>query len=251
MSDYLRDKYIPYRTIGGTELEELNSDIETILKNAKASDETLHIEYLIRYDGIGVIRKKYEEIKKCFDIAKTIERIAINLKNSQSSLLKGKNIEIRFDSFNSSNCFLRVSDDDEAWVEKQFKSLVARIDKFKNKNSIVHSSVATLAIQLCGVLSGLFLSLISAKLLSASIEFQHSFYIFFIGIFLVFSNLWTYILQSINNLRIKVWPFVSFNKKPLGIVGQSFVGLIITSTVFFLAKWSICILRGASGIITK
>ena len=251
MSDYLKDKNISYLTIQGLDLDKLNSDVQVILQEALPSDNTLHIEYLIRYDGIGVIRKDYAEVKKCFDIAKKIDRIILNLKNKESYLSKGKDIEIRLDSSNFNNCYLKVADDDEAWVEKHFKTLSSRLDKFKNKNSIVYSPLTNLAIQLFGILSGLFLSFISAKLLTSQVQIQHSFFIFFIGIFLVFSNLWTYILFNINEARIKIWPFVSFNKKPLGIIGQSIIGLIITSIVVFLANWSFSILKDAGEIITK
>lgn len=251
MSDYLKDKYIAFLTIQGKHLDVLDSDLRAIMNDSVSSDGSVHIEYLIRYDGIGVIRKNYVEIKKCFDIAKKIDRVFINLKNKESHLSKGKNIQIKLDSFNANDCYLSVADDDEAWVEKQFKLLSSRLDKFKNKNSIVHSSIVNLAIQLLGVLSGLFLSLILAKLLAPGVKIQHSFFILFVSGFLVFSNLWTFILFNINKARIKLWPFICFNKKPLGIVGQSIIGLIITSIVFWLARWAFDILKDVSGIITK
>ena len=251
MSDYLKDKYITFLTIQGKQLDALDSDIRAIMDDSVSSDGSVHIEYLIRYDGIGVIRKNYVEIKKCFDIAKKVDRVFINLKNKESHLSKGKNIQIKFDPSNANDCYLSVADDDEAWVEKQFKVLSSRLDKFKNKNSIVHSSIANLAIQLFGVLSGLFLSLIFAKLVAPGVRVQHSFFIMFVSAFLVFSNLWTFILFNINKARIKLWPFICFNKKPLGIVGQSIIGLIITSIVIWLATWAFYILKDVGGIITK
>lgn len=251
MVAYLRDTSIPYLTIRSDDLDNLNKDLATIMDEAILTDDSIHIEYTIRYDGMGIIRKNYSEIKQCFDIAKKIDRIILNLKNKESYLSKGKEIEIRLDSSNYSNCYLKVADDDEAWVEKNFKLLSLRLNKFKNKNSIVHSDFTTLAIQLLGVLSGLILSLIFAKLLTPFIKIQHSFFILFIGIYLVFSNLWTYILFNINRIRIKFWPFISFNKKPLGIFWQTVIGLIISSVVMFLAKWSLYILKDASQIITN
>lgn len=251
MGAYLKDVSIPYLTIQENDLDALNTDLTTIMNEVLSTDSSIHIEYILRYDGMGIIRKDYNEIKQCFEIAKKIDRVILNLKNKETYLAKGKEIEIRLDSSNYNNCYLKVADDDSAWVEKNFKLLSSRLDKFKNKNFIVHSDSVTLAIQLLGVLSGLFVSLIAAKLLTPFVNIQYSFFILFISIYLVFSNLWTFILYNINKIKFAIWPLISFNKKPLGIIGQAVIALVVSSVVVFLARWSFNIIKDAGQLIAK
>lgn len=235
MSDYLKDSFIPYLTIGITELEAINSDLLGIVSETESlpTDEKLVSNlYTLRYDGMGIVRKDFGEIKRCFETGKKIERVVFDFSSIKNLLKsKGKRIQLFLDSSNSSQCYLLVSDDDEKWVDNVFKRLSTRLAQYQNHNGVTRNPLTELIIQLFGVIAGFSLCLISASLLSPVLKVKYSFFVLFIGFFLIFSNLWTYILVLLGKLRDRYWPITSFKKKPLGLFGQVVLSLIITSVL--------------------
>ncbi len=247
MSDYLKDNFIPYLTIDIAELDAINSDLQTIANETIvfAEDEKLKSNvYTLRYDGMGIVRKDYSEIKRCFETGKKVERIIFDFSSVKNLLEnKGKRIQILLDASDSSRCYLAVSDDDEKWVDNVFKRLSKRLAQYQNHNGVTRNLFTELFIQLFGVIAGFSFCLIAAGLLSPTLKVKYSFFVLFIGFFLIFSNLWTYILVLLGKLRDKYWPIISFKKKPLGLFGQIVLSLIITSVLTGLvsAGWKILV----------
>lgn len=247
MSDYLKDSFIPYLTIGRDELEAINSDLQTIVNETSTygDNEKLTLnQYTLRYDGMGIVIKNYSEIKRCFETGKTIERIIFDF-SSVNNLLnnKGKRIKILLDASNSAQCYLVVSDDDEKWVDNIFKRLSLRLAQYENHNDITRNPFTELLIQLFGVVAGFSFCLIAASLLSPLLKVKYSFFVLFIGFLLIFSNLWAYFLVLLGKLRDKYWPITSFKKKPLGLFGQIVLTLIITFSLTGLMRvgWKILV----------
>lgn len=80
MSDYLKDSFIPYLTIGIAEIDAINSDLQTIVNETSsfAEDEKLKSNvYTLRYDGMGIVRKDYSEIKRCFETEKKLSALSL------------------------------------------------------------------------------------------------------------------------------------------------------------------------------
>lgn len=255
MSDYLKDSYIQYLTIDTNALDSINDDLQAIVKetNSLAENEPLESNlYTLRYDGMGIVRKDYSEIKRCFETGKTIDRVIFDfssLKNISEN--KGKRIQIYLDATNGLNCFLSVLDDDEKWVDNVFKRLSTRLEQYKNHNGISRNSFTELFFQLFGVIAGFSFCLIAASFFSPTLKVQHSFFVLFIGSFLIFSSLWAYILILLTKLRDKYWPITSFKKKPLGLIGQIVLSVIITLLLCGLLSTGWKILVKLSSIALK
>jgi len=254
MGNYLKDSFVPFITIKGDDLENLNSDLEEIVKNAnlRLPDGGLAtLSYVLRYDGMGIVRTDFEEIKRCFEIAKNVERIIFQVTSPKNYLNLGKNIEIFLDRDQQIKCVLRVTDDDEAWVDTTYKRLSSRLNQYKNRNWVAHSNVVGLLIQLFGVLAGLLGCLLAANAMAPLFKFQHSFLVLFIGLLLMFSNLWAYILVLLGKIRIHIWPFISFKKKPIGILGQAIIAAIISLGMAWLLKAAWWLLSHAGSMMVK
>ncbi len=247
MSDYLKDSFIPYITIDTVALDSINNDLQAIVNETSSLDENEQLKdnlYTLRYDGMGIVRKDYSEIKRCFETGKTVDRVNFDFSSIKNlSEHKGKRIQILLDAADASRCYLSVSDDDEKWVDNVFKRLSTRLAQYKNHNGISRNPFTELFIQLFGVIAGFSFCLIAASFLSPTLKVQYSFFVLFFGFFLVFSNLWTYILILLEKLRDKYWPITSFKKKPWGLIGQIVLSLIITSLLGGLvsAGWKILV----------
>ena len=73
MGDYLRDSFIPFLTIKSDDLVTLNSDLQETVKKANLNapnGDLASLNYILRYDGMGIVRTNFGEIKKCFDVGK-------------------------------------------------------------------------------------------------------------------------------------------------------------------------------------
>lgn len=253
MSAYLKDFLIPYHTIGIKELEEINQELSTVLSELEKKgqpEEKAIINYTLRYDGMGIIRQDFQEIRGCFERAGAVERVIIELITVKYMAKNtGKRIQLWFESLDPAKCQLIVTDDDEQWVDNMFKRMTSRLSHFKNHNGLLRHSFAELIIQLFGVVAGFSACLILARLFSLNIKVQHSFFILLIGLFLVFSNLWTFILVMIGKLRDRYWPATSFKHKPLGLLGQSVLGVVIAGIIGWLFRWAWMLLERAGSIV--
>ena len=255
MGDYLKDKFVPFLTISEEALESLNADLQEIVKKANLDqpiEELVSLSYILRYDGMGIVRTDFAEIKRCFQIAGIIERVVFHVTHPKNFLNKGKSIEIFLDRNERIKCSLQVTDDDETWVDTTFKRLSSRLDQYKNGNWVVFSPMVELFIQILGVLTGFLACLLIASIISPLVNFQYSFLVLLLGLFLIFSNLWTYLNFLLGKIRIRGWPFISFKKKPIGIIGQSIIGVIvglIFSGLLRATWWFLC--RAGSLVIKQ
>lgn len=255
MSDYLKDHRIPYHTIGVTELDDINREVTSIIADANAlpgDDKPLLLTYTLRYDGMGIIRRDFEEVQGCFRRAKGVDRLVFDIVGPKyPSNNKGKRVQIWFEALDVSRCVLIVADDDEKWVDNIFKRLSGLLAQYRNQNGVLRHPVIELFVQLIGVTAGFSGCVIFARLLSPHLNIPGSFFVLFVGLLLVFSNLWTYLMVLIGNLRNKLWPVTSFKRKPLGVVGQTVVGLVVTGILTTLLRWAWRILEKASILVAK
>jgi len=252
MADYLKDTNIKFLTIQTDDLEKINSEIENILKEAFPKDSSLQIEYVMRYDGLGIKRTDFEEIKNCFERAKVVERLVIQLRSKNLDFNNRKLIELKLDKDNLINSYLVVSDNNESWVDTKFKHLQSRLENYKNQNRFAHSIFFELFIQLVGIISGLLLTLIGSIKLAPIIPIQYSFFILFFSFFLIFSNLWSFILVQIRVLRNKLWEIISFKKKPMSLIIQAIISTIFSLILVWLLSISWNMLTDiGKGIIDK
>ncbi len=110
MSDYLKDSFIPYLTIDTVALDSINDDLLTIVNEISSLPENEQLKsnsYTLRYDGMGIVRKDYSEIKRCFETGKNIERINFDFSSIKNlSEYKGKRVQILLDAEDGSRCIM-------------------------------------------------------------------------------------------------------------------------------------------------
>lgn len=247
MGDYLRDSTVAFRTVGKDELKQINADLVEIATRANKDvtdpNKLVALTYILRYDGLGIIRKDFNEIERAFGLAKRVEQVLFRFGTPLGYLNQGKQIEVHLFSRSIDKCLLSVADDDETWVDTTFRQLSNRLDQYKNHNSIPYSALGELFIQFAGVSGGFFISLAAANVMTPQVTIRHSFFVIFLGLLLAFSNLWTYVLMLIGNIRARFWPIVSFKQKPLGLIGQTVIGFCLAGVLSVLFEHSWIILK--------
>ena len=229
MSKYLRDGSLQYLTITEKELDVINNKLIQILEdnNKKISplqniqdkkimsEGIFRVTYILRADGKGVRYFDYSEMKKEFTQANRIERLIIIMNtelniNTQHSL--GKRIELHLNSTNDNSSYL-IEDDDNVWVEGVTQEINAILNKFKNKNYIYYSWWFIALIQLIGVVGVFLFCLWLSSKIAPLLKIDNSPLFTFIGVFLLLSNFWTFIIFVIKSFIEKNYPQIEFRRK--------------------------------------
>ncbi len=247
MSQYLRDESLKCITVPAESLRKINEDLNEIAKavvdklpeNERANHQLIPI-YVIRFDGKGFRLHDFEQVMRYFTDANVVERLAIAFQspnNIAQANFAGKRIEIHLDTKNPENCSLLVEDDDRDWVDFVFMKIRERLLRYSNRNWIVRSQGAGVVIQLLGVGVGFLFSIWASIIISPALRIENAMLFSFIAAFLLFSNMWTFMLNGIGKIADTIWPNVSF-RKPSGL-HWLVQGLIATAafsliTVLFL-----------------
>ena len=251
MAQYLRDELIRNINIDEDSLillneyltskgEKKNEELDEIVNR---TDKELHLSYIIRFDNKGYVLDHFKEIIKFYTQASSVERIIFTLESIESHSTNrnsGSYIELRLDAKDTSNCYLVASSDDENWVDSVINGLKELLIKFQNKSKFVQNSWTIFIVQIFGVISGFVLSLWAAIKISPYLSLENAFVISFLFIFILFSNLWTFL----NNLIIKLlnysFPILRFKRKgkeSLHWLIQTILGgIILALTLFLLNK---------------
>lgn len=255
MSDYLRDCFIPFHTIGMDELESINDELQSILADASQTDgedSPLVLQYTLRYDEMGVARLNFQEIKNCFQRAKNVERLVFEVKGPKWIRNQtGRHIFLKFDTNDHNGCYLCINDDSESWVDNVYKRLSQRLSQYKNNNALVRHQIVDTLIQIFGVVVIFLVCLLLATKFSPMLNLKDSFFVIFIAALLIFSNLWTYVLVLVKKFRDYYWPLVSFKRKPLGWLGQAIVAAVVIALLSFLAERTWQVLAEAGSAVIK
>ncbi len=254
MSNFLRDEYLKNLTLNEVALTSINRDIIEIvnrvneeLKKSLTGDDLIKqhllVSYVIRFDGKGFRLQDFGEIIRYFQDARRVERFFFNV-DSISSLnrVSGKAIELSLDISNANNCYIRVMDDNNVWVDATFHCLRERLSKYKNYNFIFQNSLIPHLIQLLGVIFIVLVSFMLSMTFSSKLSIDNAFAFLFIVVLLFFSNIWgpvySLILRAINHL----WPNISFKERKdldwlwQAVLSTALVGFFITIFSQFLIR---------------
>jgi hypothetical protein len=266
MAQFLRDEFIKNINIDEDAIEMLNQYF--INKATKANESISEIpdkerkklipSYIIRFDNKGYRFFEFSEIMKFYNQASDIERIIFTLESMESyssNRNTGSYIELKLDSKDSSNCYLVASSDDENWVDSVFTGVKELINKFRNKSRFVQNSWTIFFVQIFGVILGFVLSLWAALKISPYLSLENAFVISFLFIFIIFSNLWTFLNRLIIKLLGYSFPILRFKrrgKESLHWLIQTLIGgLIVAFTIFLLNKFFDFIGSVIGGFIKK
>lgn len=250
MAHYLRDELLTNLTLTEDRLSQLDLALQARLPSmpenvpvGEGGDPPVMMFYVIRFDGKGYRVFSFEALVAYFRQADYVERIAFVLE-SGVSLSTGRNVgsfaELRLDNREPSNSFIQVSSDDGDWVESTFAAGKDVLRRCANRNGWMRGLWSQLAIQIGGVFLGFLLSLWAAISISPYIRIENAFFIAFLFVLLVFSNLWGFLNQRLLSLVNRTFPNVRFfrpDRDRLHWLLQALVGGIVVAVALFLLNW--------------
>ena len=251
MSQFLRDATIKNINVDESLLKALNhffiskanksnNNMPEIDGNEK---KRLIVSYIIRFDQKGYRFYDFQEIMKFYNQASNVERIILTLESIESGSSNhniGTSLELKLDAKDINNCSLIVSSDDDNWVDSIFTGVQELLNQHHNKSGLVKNNWTYLLVQIFGVIFGFVFSLLATIKITPFLKIENAFVITFLFIFLIFSNLWTFINPQIAKVLNYYFPNLRFKRKgkeTLHWLIQTVIGgLVIAVTLFLLNK---------------
>jgi hypothetical protein len=208
-------------------------------------EDEVFVTFTIRFDEKGYKTFSFSEFESYYEQAINIERIIFSLETTASlktNKSTGEYIDLCLDVKENSRCILVSSSENKDWCENSFNTINNILLKYKTKYSFLRTDFTPLVIQLSGVIIGYLLCISLAYKTYTKFHTENSFILIFFFIFLILSNLWTYLNKYILNFFDKVIPNIEVyreNKNKVHwllqtIIGSSVIGIIW----FFLVKSS-------------
>lgn len=216
MGNHLRDEYVKNVLIDEDTIKKINDEFKKFESNsASTSTKRPVLFYIIRFDNKGYRVFSIDELLQYFRQAKTVERIIFKLEtqeNISTNGAAGTTAELALDQKDTNLCMLKITSDDNDLVNSSFLKIQEILDGAKNKNGWVRTAWTQLAIQILGIIFAFILSLWGASKISSKLIIENSFAICFLFIFLVFSNMWSYLNNRIFALLNSIFPNIKFHR---------------------------------------
>jgi hypothetical protein len=265
MAYFLRDQRISGVSITEESLSQLSAIVEDrekalneIAATTNSPDDEATLSYIIRFDNKGYRVFSIDELLRYYRQAKSVERVLITLETIRSlrnNRQSGTVMEVRLDEVEPHTSYLQVTSDDKDWVEASFSSIQEALDKYGNKSAWVRSAWTTFSIQLVGVTLGFLLSLWAAAKFSPKLAVENPFVISFLFVFILFSNMWTYLNELILRVLNLAFPNIKFirrGKEHLHWLFQAVVGGVVVAVVlYFLSQAGAFLLNILSDLVDK
>jgi len=244
MATFLRDERLQNLTITAERIAQIDaafrSRYRSVPELSKEEDNAVFSFYVIRFDNKGYRVFSLDELLSYFEQADFVERIIFTIESGisvRSNRNAGTYMELRLDTGDANACHLVASSDDPDWVDASFSAVKEAVFRCRNRHSLIRNDWSVLSIQLAGVLAGFFLSLWAAVLISPALNIDNSFFISFLFVLLVFSNMWTFLNQRLLNLVGRTFPNIRFyrvDKDRLHWLMQALIGGVAVAITLFL-----------------
>ena len=249
MAHFLRDEVLKSLTIDEAAIRELDNALRSsnanMPENLAKQDpgQRAIIYYVVRFDNKGYRVFSVDDLLRYFHEAKYVERV-ICTAESGTSLKTGRQvgsyIDLALDCQDPSRCLLSVASDDVNWVNSSFSNIKDVLAGYRNRNGWARSMWSQLTAQLLAVFAAFLVSLWAAVAFSPKIPVENAFFLIFLFVLLVFSNLWGYVNQRLLALIDVVFPNIRFyrpNRDGLHWLLQNLIGgvavLIVVSVILF------------------
>lgn len=245
MAYYLRDQHVKNIALDAEALKQINSvflDRFTQLQaQLLSSGKTVVFSYVIRFDNKGYRVFSLEELLLYFNLAHTVERVVFSVESSDalsSGRVVGAYLDLCIDTQDAARCSLVSSSDNKDWAEASFAAVLDVLNKHKTRYGLARSPWVSLLIQLLGVIIGFVVSFWLAYKISSQILIENGFFLSFLFVLLVFSNVWGYLNQLLLSSVYRLFPNINFirpKKAHLHWLLQALVGsAAFGSVVYFL-----------------
>ena len=237
MAQFLRDKRISNVTLEERGLNEIfdifDKRIEALPTLPNDQKEAYLAYAIIRIDGKGYQVYSRHELLRYFYNAKSVERIIVNLQSpvaQSSNNNAGSYIYLRFDTFDPNQCYLQVSSHDPDWVEASFSMLDESLQKQEKRYGWSRSQWFDCLLQIFGVILAFAFSSWAAFAIANNLPMENAFIIIFLMALIVFSNVWGYIKNLVQNFINRSFPNIGFyrpDKDRHRWISQAVIGTIL------------------------
>lgn len=242
MAFYLRDQHVQNLCIDAEALTQINNVFteryQQLLTELAASSKSAFFTYIIRFDNKGYRVFSLAELLMYFNQARKVERVIFTIESADaigSNRTTGAYLELGLDALEPTRCVLQSSSDVKDWAEASFAAVHDVLAKCKTKNGLARTPWTGLAVQLLGVAVSFIVSLWLAFKVAPNIKVENAFFVSFLFILLVFSNIWGYLNQVLLGLICMLFPNIEFvrpSKAQLhwllqAIVGSAAFGVVV------------------------
>jgi hypothetical protein len=240
MGQFLRDQRLHNLNIDDAALAALNDAFVARAAAGNALAQNVAQQaipfYVIRFDEKGYRFTNFADVQQHYTDAKKVERVIFTMDsgdNRQSGGLFGTFFELRLDAKEVNNCYLSVTSDNRQWVDATFAAITDVLSRQRSKGSaVVRTQWAAAAIQMLGVCVGFLFSLWAAVVIAPRLAIDNAFAVSLIFAFLIFSNIWGYLLTQIARLLDATFPNVGFIRKDKEGKGNWFIRGVIIGLIF-------------------
>jgi hypothetical protein len=244
MAHFLRDQHVQNLAISDDSLTHINAVFVERFRHLQAELEKIgqqaFLTYVIRFDNKGYRVFSLEELLNYFNQARVVERVIFSVESEKAlntNRIAGAFLELCLDAQDPSRCILASTSDNKDWAEASFASVHEAIAKFKTRNGIARTPWTNLLVQLLGVVVIFIVSLWIASRIAPNVKTENAFFLSFLFILLVFSNIWGYLNQLLLFQIGKLFPNIEFvrpAKAQLHWMLQTLIGSAAFVTVLYL-----------------
>lgn len=189
--------------------------------------------YGIRVGMVSYTGPSFEEFNNNFTTHKKADFIQIILSASDKmQQLPARKVTLIVDkNVNKAISYLEVSGFDETWVKGVFDNFNEIFKNQPSRNVILHSPYFDMTLQVLGAFSLTVFAVYAAKTISSLntfTAFQYSSVYLFVIIFIILSNIWTFVGKSLNYIRNTYYPKVDIREKARKQILLPVIGIILT-----------------------
>jgi hypothetical protein len=260
MGQFLRDQVVANITLNLDELEKFNERFIERTRawnnstEAEAANKKCVVFYVIRFDGKGYRYSNFDDVKRDYSTAKSVERViftADSIENRGSQGFSGTMMSLCLDVVDANACRLTVTADHQDWASATFGDLSDILNGCRNWSGFVRTQWTGFFIQLFGLVVGFLLSVWAAANISPLLKLDNPFGVAFFLALLLYSNVWGYVNSQILRLINHTFPNIRFRRAQKDAVHWIVQGLIGAVLVALLFAAISDVIRFASRILNE
>lgn len=249
MGQYLRDQKLENLKIDEAALDALSAVFVARANARNAAVQNVPDQvvpyYILRFDEKGYRFTAFDDVKQHFTDAHKVERVLFVMESGadrQSAGLFGTRFDLKLDAKEANNCWLTVTSDDRQWMEDTFAAVADVLARYRSRaSSVVRTQWTAGIIQLLGIFAGFIFSVWAASVIAPKLAMENAFAVTLLFAFLIYSNIWTYLLVQIGRIVDYFCPNIRFIRKDKEGKGNwllrgAFIGLIVVPTSLWLVR---------------
>lgn len=196
--------------------------------------DKIEILYVIRVGNETYSGPSFTEFRKQFERNKKADYLQIIFQSlDPTRQAPNQRITLTIDKKDNNN--LEVLGVKETWVKGAFDQFKDIIDKQPKRNLLLYNPYFEMIVQLLAAFSLTTFAIYSAIKVSNFTSFEYSSVFIFVVIFVLLSNIWTYLGKGLIHLRNTYYPKVDIRKNPRKPILLTILSFLLVA----FASWGI------------